>query len=132
MFKWIKRALFKRKVNKNTVAYIKYLIGTDGFVYIDFGWDEKKEKMANESFAELFFKIHSSQLLDNSVDFIKEECLKNGDKEEFARFIKNLITFQQEDLQPMMESMGISLEEEVDKVVVKPTDIGERVLRGNE
>ncbi len=132
MFKWVKKALFKRKVKKNTVAYIKYLIGTDGFVYIDFEWDDKKDKMANESFAELFFEVHSGQLLDNSVDFIREECLKRGDKEEFSRFIKNLIVFQQENLQPMMESMGINLEEEVDKVVVKPTDIGERVLRGNE
>ncbi|MAH50806.1 hypothetical protein CMI37_33620 [Candidatus Pacearchaeota archaeon] len=132
MFKWVKKALFKRKVKKNTVAYIKYLIGADGFVYIDFGWDDKKDKMANESFAELFFEVHSGQLLDNSVDFIREECLKRGDKEEFSRFIKNLIVFQQENLQPMMEAMGISLEEEEDKVVVKPTDIGESVIRGNE
>ena len=132
MFKWVKKALFKRKVKKNTVAYIKYLIGTDGFVYIDFEWDDKKDKMANESFAELFFEVHSGQLLDNSVDFIREECLKRGDKEEFSRFIKNLIVFQQENLQPMMEAMGISLEEEEDKVVVKPTDIGESVIRGNE
>jgi len=132
MFKWIKKALFKRKVKKKTVAYIKYLIGVDGFVYIDFGWNDNKDRMANESFTELFFKVHSGQLLDNSVDFIKEECLKNGDKEGFTRFLGNLIVFQQENLQPMMESMGINPEEEVDKVVVKPTDIGERVLRGNE
>jgi len=132
MFKWVKKALFKRKVKKNTVAYIKYLIGTDGFVYIDFGWDDKKDNMANESFTELFFKVQSGQLLDNSVDFIREECFKNGNKEEFSRFIKNLIVFQQENLEPMLEAMGINLEEEEDKVVVKPTDIGESVIRGNE
>ena len=50
MFKWIKKALFKRKINKRTVAHISYVLGTDGFVYIDFGWDNKKDKIANESF----------------------------------------------------------------------------------
>ena len=110
MFKWIKKALFKRKVKKKTVAYIKYLIGVDGFVYIDFGWNDNKDRMANESFTELFFKVHSGQLLDNSVDFIKEECLKNGDKEGFTRFLGNLIVFQQENLQPMMESIITGLQ----------------------
>ena len=129
MFKRIKKALFRRKVKKNTVAYVKYLFGTDGFVYIDFGWDNDKDRMANEAFSELFFQIHSGQLLDNSIDFIKQECLGRGDKEGFTIFIKNLIALQQERLYTIPE---MNTEEEKDEVVVKPTDIGERVLRGNE
>ena len=132
MFKWIKKALFRRKVNKKTVAHLSYVLGTDGFVYIDFGWDNDKDEMANESFSELFFTVHSGHLLDNSVDFIRQECFSRGDIEEFTRFIKNLIALQQESLHPIMESMGTNLEEQADKVVVKPTEIGERVIRGNE
>jgi len=131
MFRWIKNFLLRRKVKKNTVAYIKYLIGTDGFVYIDFGWHNSKDEMANEAFSEMFFEVHSGGLLDNSVEFIKEECLRSGDKEGFARFIKNLITAQQENLEPMMESMEINAEK-TDAVLVKPTDVVGHILRGNE
>ena len=129
MFKWIKKALFKRKVKKNTVAHINYIFGTDGFVYIDFGWNGDKDRMANEAFSELFFQVHNGQLLDNSIDFIKEECLGRGDKEEFTIFVRNLIALQEESLS---STAKMDLEEENDKVVVKPTDIGESVLRGNE
>lgn len=128
MFKWIKKSLLRRRVKKETTAYIKYIVGVDGFVYIDFGWGNGKDRLANESFSELFFKVHNGHLLENSLDFIKEECLGRGNEKEFATFLTNLIRIQEENL-------GITKEinpKKEDKVVVKPTDIGDSVLRGNE
>jgi hypothetical protein len=128
MLKWIKKALLRRRIKKETVAHIKYIFGVDGFVYIDFGWSNSKDRLANEAFSELFFKVHNGYLLENSIDFIKEECLERGDEKEFATFVKNLIQLQEEGLGSTIE---INPKKE-DKVVVKPTDIGESVLRGNE
>ena len=131
MFKWFKSILFKRKVKKKTLAYIKYIVGTDDVLYVDFKWDSDKDPAANQSFSELFFQINNGHLLESTMEFIKDQLVENGDEVEFARFITNILALQEESLKPLMDSLGLGLEETEDEVVVKPTDIGERVLGGN-
>jgi len=131
MFKWFKNILLRRKVKKKTLAYIKYIVGTDGVLYVDFKWDSDRDSSANEVFSELFFEINGGHLLDRTIEFMKDQLVENGDEVEFARFITNILALQEESLKPLMDSLGLGSEETEDEVVVKPTDIGERVLGGN-
>ena len=113
------------------VASLKYVVGIDGQVYIEFFWDEDVSEDANSAFSELFSKVNSGDLLESSVQFIEKTLEEAGQEDEFAKFFTSILEKQKERIQPFLESMGIS-EKSDNEVIVKPTDVSRMTFRGNQ
>ena len=128
MLKKLKEWWKKRKIEKKTVAHIKYLVDEDDQIYIDYKWNKKLDKEAVNVFSMLFFNINSGEMSDDSISFIQQNCAENGLTEEFEIFSETL-TYLTENLEHEISTLTDSLikpstEKSGDEVVVKPTDVG--------
>lgn len=128
MLKKLKEWWKKRKIEKKTVAHIKYLVDEDDQIYIDYKWNKKLDKEAVSVFSMLFFNINSGEMSDDSISFIQQNCAENDLTEEFETFSETL-TYLTENLEHEISTLTESLikastEKSGDEVVVKPTDIG--------
>jgi len=143
MFNW-----FKRKTKKSNtrigpektseedlkglvIASIKYVVGIDGTIYVEFFWDSENQEDANENFSSLFCQINSGDLLESTVGFIEETLRGEGQEDEFARFFSNVLDEQKARIEPLLSSIGMGGKSD-DEVVVKPTDVAQSMFKGNE
>ena len=90
MLKKLKEWWKKRKIEKKTVAHIKYLVDEDDQIYIDYKWNKKLDKEAVNVFSMLFFNINSGKMSDDSISFIQQNCAENGLTEEFEILCKQI------------------------------------------
>tara|TARA_A100001201_G_scaffold129601_1_gene115045 strand:- start:1800 stop:2210 length:411 start_codon:yes stop_codon:yes gene_type:complete len=128
MLKKLKEWWKKRKIEKKTVAHIKYLVDKNDQIYIDYKWNKKLDEEAVSVLAMLFFNISSGEMSDDSISFIQQNCAENGLTEEFKTFSKTLASLRENleyEISTLTESLiKASAEKSGDEVVVKPTDIG--------
>ena len=141
MFGWFK----KKKKNEKTgpeqisdkdlegliVASMRYVLGIDGTIYLEFFWDNDLREDANEAFSILFSQINSGDLFEQSMGFIAESLEEEGQEDQFARFYQNVLLNQQAKIQPILDSLEMNQKSD-DEVVVKPTDITQSTFRGNQ
>ena len=146
MFNWIKNKLKKKeKETKDEIRYdteedleglaiasMRYVVDKEGIVYLDFFWDSDASDSANETFSILFSQINTGDLLEESMNFIEETLTEKGEVEEFQQFYDNVLEIQRSNIGPFLESLGIDTKETDDEVVVKPTDIADRMFKGNQ
>jgi len=112
-------------------ASLKYVVGIDGIVYVQFFWDSDTRDDANETFADLFSKINNGDLFESTIGFIESSLREEGQEDEFARFFSKVLENQREKIEPLLDSLGIN-EKSDDEVVVKPTDVAHTTFRGNQ
>ena len=139
MFKWFKNKFKKKKkplieddLKGKVLASMRYVVGKDEIIYLDFAWDNDTHANANEAFSELFYKINSGDLLDSSMNFIRETCEGEERLGEYLRFYSNMIKLQQADMTLESLEREQEIEETDNEVVVKPTDITPQAFGGNQ
>tara|TARA_Y100000593_G_scaffold89635_1_gene174284 strand:+ start:3415 stop:3852 length:438 start_codon:yes stop_codon:yes gene_type:complete len=114
------------------VASMRYVVGVDSVIYLEFYWDEDANEDAISIFTDLFSQINNGELLETSVDFIKETLDSEGEGHKFKKFYLPLIELQKSKLQPFMEAFGKQIDKAKDEVVVKPTDLTRETFGGNQ
>tara|TARA_R110002110_G_scaffold201091_1_gene411956 strand:+ start:3451 stop:3897 length:447 start_codon:yes stop_codon:yes gene_type:complete len=147
MFGWFKKKSEKKgKVGPEEIldgeieglvsASIKYVVGVDGTVYVQFFWDSDSKDDANEDFANLFSQVNSGDLFESTIGFIEETLRDNGQEDEFALFFSKVLQNQQAKVEPILNAIKTDLLAGIDKsddeVVVKPTDVGQMPFKGNQ
>ena len=139
MFKWLKNKFKKKKkprieddLKGKVLGSMRYVVGLDEVIYLDFYWDNDVNPKASEAFSELFYKINSGELLASSIDFIRETCEEEEKIGEYIRFYSSMMELQRADLAPLIESLEQEEEEKNDEVVVKPTDVTPQAFGGNQ
>tara|TARA_R100000005_G_scaffold95912_2_gene79503 strand:+ start:13409 stop:13843 length:435 start_codon:yes stop_codon:yes gene_type:complete len=143
MFNWFK----KKKKNKQqkieptdqikefgglAVASMRYVVGVDSVIYLEFFWDEDADEDAISIFTDLFSQINNGELLDTSVDFIRQTLDSEGEGYKFKKFYLPLMELQKAKLQPFMEAFAAKADKAKDEVVVKPTDLTRETFGGNQ
>tara|TARA_R110002020_G_scaffold298736_4_gene514580 strand:+ start:3084 stop:3521 length:438 start_codon:yes stop_codon:yes gene_type:complete len=143
MFGWLRK---KKKTKDNKVgpeqvsdenleglivASMRYVLGVDGTIYLEFLWDSDVKEDANEAFSVLFSQINSGDLFEQSMGFIEETLESTGEEDEFARFYQNVLLNQHAKIQPILDSLAMGQQSD-DEVVVKPTDIAYKTFKGNQ
>ena len=140
MFGWFKKKKESRfgpeqisdeDIEGLVAASIKYVVGIDGTVYVQFFWDSDTRDDASEAFSTLFSQINSGDLLESTIGFIEETLRDEGQEDEFARFFTSFLENQQARIAPLLSSLGMDQNSE-DQVVVKPTDIVQGGFRGDQ
>ena len=147
MFGWFKKKskkkgkvgpeeILDKEIEGLVAASIKYVVGVDGTVYVQYFWDSDAKDDANEDFSNLFSQINSGELFESTIGFIEETLRGNGEEDEFARFFSNVLQNQQAKVEPILDAIKTDLlggiNKSDDEVVVKPTDVGQMPFKGNQ
>tara|TARA_R100000908_G_scaffold63390_2_gene44359 strand:- start:1777 stop:2190 length:414 start_codon:yes stop_codon:yes gene_type:complete len=136
MFNWLKKKKKKpspkEEFNGNAVASMQYVVGKDGVIYLEFFWDEEASTDACEVFASLFSQINSSELMEESMMFIKDTLDSRDESDKYITFHSAVLELQRAKIEPLLASMVVEEEEIIDEVVVKPTDLTPDTFGGNQ
>jgi len=143
MFNWFKKKKKKneqeikpsdhqKEFNGLAVASMRYVVGVDSVIYLEFYWDEDADDDAIHVFTDLFSQINNGELLDSSVEFIKETLDSDGEGHKFNTFYLPLIELQKAKIEPLLEAIGSQNITIKDEVVVKPTDLTRETFGGNQ
>ena len=105
-------------------GWIVYSVDQDGIINMDF--DFKSDKLSNEHFSELFHQINNGDLLENAISFIKQSLEDDDRSSDFEEFNDNI-----DILNKLRNNLLLDLltQNEEEKVVVKPTDIANTILK---
>ena len=104
-------------------GWIVYSVDQDGIINMDF--DFKSDKLSNEHFSELFHQINNGDLLENAISFIKQSLEDDDRSSDFEEFNDNV-----DILNKLRGNLLLDLlTQNKEKVVVKPTDIANTILK---
>ena len=104
-------------------GWIVYSVDQDGIINMDF--DFKSDKLSNEHFSELFHQINNGDLLENAISFIKQSLEDDDRSPDFEEFNDNI-----DILNKLRGNLLLDLlTQNKEKVVVKPTDIANTILK---
>ena len=104
-------------------GWIVYSVDQDGIINMDF--DFKSDKLSNEHFSELFHQINNGDLLENAISFIKQSLEDDDRSSDFEEFNDNI-----DILNKLRGNLLLDLlTQNKEKVVVKPTDIANTILK---
>ena len=119
----------KKKEDKKPkpIASLHFDVDEEGTVWIDCAWDEDPGN--HIVFADLAYNVMYSQLVDETLTFLKGECTKEGMEAHFWEIFEHLSTLEK--ISDIQSSLFTLPEPESDEIVVKPTDIAKK-MRGDE
>ena len=100
-------------------AEVSYKVDSSGDIYISCEWDNASDI---PSFAELLWLVSNGNLLDETLEFIKEACTKNDDEEQYMALLYSINTIMKQHLK--------SLEPSKSNPLVKPTQVMAQTLDG--
>ena len=101
------------------MAQVSYTVDSHGDIYINCEWATVDDI---PSFAELLWFVSNGNLLDETLEFIKEECDKQNDEEQYMTLLYSINTLMKKHLE--------SLESSGSNPMVKPTQVMTQSLDG--
>ena len=108
---------------ENQSGWIVYSVDQEGIINMDF--DFKSDKLSNEHFSELFHQINKGDLLENGLAFIRQSLEEDDRSSDFEEFNENT-----DILNKLRGNIFLDLlTQNKEKVVVKPTDIANTILK---
>jgi hypothetical protein len=117
----------KKKKGNKPIAALRFEVDKEGTVWIDCAWDEKSG--SHILFADLAYRVMYSQLVEETLTFLKDECTKEGMEAHFWEIFEHLTKLEK--ISDIQSSLFTLPEPESDEIVVKPTDIAKK-MRGDE
>ena len=110
--------------SSETVCKITFSADNDGVIWIDCYWNTDKNPQAHIMLADLVQRIFVGNMTEETVEFIKKQCAKDGKDKELEEFMTNLAGFHQEHVgKVMVDSMLNAAASQPTVPVVKPTDV---------
>tara|TARA_B100000029_G_scaffold495935_1_gene561554 strand:- start:3345 stop:3683 length:339 start_codon:yes stop_codon:yes gene_type:complete len=104
----------KEQIVENQIAYVSYAVDSSGTIWLEAGWGDDK---ALQEFSRMMYELHSGQLLESTLEFIREQCVTDEKKLEYREIVikMNDLFFDKEDTD--LPSIKDS------RPVVKPTQV---------
>jgi uncharacterized protein (DUF927 family) len=96
---------------------INYIIDDNHVVWMEASWLDDQASI--EKFATLLYEIHSGELLEDTLRFLKEECNKQGSQKLYQKILvtMNKMFLPDDALEEVAENS------EKDTPVVSPTEV---------
>lgn len=102
----------------NSTGEISYTVDSDQIIWMEASWDNSSESV--ERFAHLLYEIHSGDLLEDTLRFLKAECSKQGTLKVYQKILIALDKMFLSD--DMLEEAVVDNSAE-DTPVVSPTEV---------
>ena len=104
------------------VAEVSYKLDSLGDVYISCEWASASNI---PSFSELLWMVSNGNLLDETLEFIKEGCAENDDEGQYMTLLYSINTIMKKHLENM------ETEKTTSNPLVKPTQVMTQTLEGD-
>ena len=121
MFDWFKKKKAKQE-DEEYVAHATWKITADGGIWLDFGWNNDKNPDASKMFAETFVMITGGELIQESLDFIREKMKEKDREDQYDALINYMAVLQYQRAEKLYPEMFSSIKENSEPVV-KPSEI---------
>jgi len=109
---------------KKSAAALTFEVDEEGTIWIDASWNEKAG--SHLVFADLAYKVMYSHLVEETLTFLKDECLREDMEAHFWEVFEYMSALEKVDGLNLTNDV-VEPEAEADEVVVKPTEIAKRI-----
>lgn len=106
------------------VCKIEFSADNDGVIWIDCYWNVDDNPQAHIMLADLMHRVFSGSMTEETLQFIRNQCLEGGQDKELEEFMANLAGFEQDYLNKIMADklLGFKIKD-AKGPVVKPTNV---------
>ena len=126
MFGWFKKKK-EKQAKEEYVAHAIWKVTADGDIWLDFGWNNDKSPDAARMFAETFVMITGGDLIQESLDFIKEKLVEEDREGQYEALLNYIAALQYQRAKKLFPELLSRMEEtpvgEVSDPVIKPSEI---------
>ena len=135
MFGWFKKKKEEREdplslpeeEQEEYVAHATWKITIDGDIWLDFSWNNDKNPDAAKMFAQTFVMITGGELIEESLEFIREKMMEEGRDEQYESLLTYIASLQYQRAEKLYPEILSSMQEVSDgkglDPVVKPSEI---------
>ena len=114
----------KEEKKKDNTAALYFEVDDEGTVWVDCSWSEGQG--SHLIFADLAYKVMYGHLVEQTLSFLKDECLREDMEAHFWEVFEYMSALEKVDgLDLDVDTLEPELE--ADEVVVKPTEIAKRI-----
>jgi len=129
MFGWFKKKKEApaEEEQEEYIAHATWKVTVDGDIWLDFSWNNDKSPDAAKMFAQTFVMITGGELIEESLEFIREKMMEEGRDEQYESLLNYIAGLQYQRAEKLYPEILSSMQEvsgkEGSDPVVKPSEI---------
>tara|TARA_Y100000310_G_scaffold340320_1_gene435666 strand:+ start:968 stop:1372 length:405 start_codon:yes stop_codon:yes gene_type:complete len=124
MFNFFSKNKEKEPELPKSVCKIEFSADDEGVIWIDCYWNIEDNPQSHIMLADLMQRVFSGSMTDETLEFIKTQCAKEGKDEELQEFMESLAGFHQEYFSKVVMDNFLNLSaDNKSGPVVKPTNV---------